>query len=109
MTNDATRATAEAMPEINRRRFLLNTATAGASLAVAAPAVAAEPEMTPREQAIWHLRELERLAREDGGSTVVVQLLSTYTCNEDVRMIGIHPSGRLTWDDNMFVPKGGAA
>ena len=41
-TNAATRATAEAVPEINRRRFLTGTAIAGASVAVAVPAVAAE-------------------------------------------------------------------
>lgn len=45
MTNDATRATATALPEINRRRFLLNTTLAGAAVAVAAPvAAAADPD-----------------------------------------------------------------
>lgn len=41
MTTDATRANAEALPEINRRRFLLNTTMAGAAAAVAAPVAAA--------------------------------------------------------------------
>ncbi|MHA6645055.1 twin-arginine translocation signal domain-containing protein [Mesorhizobium sp. A623] len=109
MTNDATRATAEAMPTINRRRFLLHTATTGAALAVAVPATAAEPELSPREQAIWHMRELGRLVREGGGQDVVVQAIGKYTCNEDCRLIGIHFSGRLTCDDNMFAPKGDAS
>jgi hypothetical protein len=65
--------------------------------------------MTPREQAIWHMRELERLIRADGGSRVVVQASGIYTSIEDCRFIGIHLSGRLTCDDNLFVPKGGAA
>ncbi|MHA6643425.1 hypothetical protein [Mesorhizobium sp. A623] len=96
-------------PEINRRCFLLHTATAGAALAVAVPAVAAESEMTTRERVIWHMRELERLIREDGGTRAVVQASGIYTSNEDCRFIGIHLSGRLTCDDNMFAPKGGAS
>jgi hypothetical protein len=35
------------MPEISRRRFLINTATAGAAVAVVAPVVAAESEIHP--------------------------------------------------------------
>ncbi|MHA6686893.1 twin-arginine translocation signal domain-containing protein [Mesorhizobium sp. A556] len=111
-SNDATRATAEAMPEINRRRFLLNTATAGAALAVAVPAVPAvadEPEMTSREQAIWHLRELERLVREDGGWDTAIMAIAKYANHQDCRMIGIRPSGCLTRDDNMFALEGDAA
>lgn len=49
-TNDATRANAKALPEISRRRFLLNTTMAGAVVAVASPVAAAEPEMTPLER-----------------------------------------------------------
>ena len=95
---------------ITRRLFLRNTAAAGAVAAtVTAPVAAAEPEMTIRERAIWHMREIERLVREDGGETVVVQAIGTYTSNDDCRMIAIRPSGRLCCDDNMFARKGGEA
>lgn len=105
MTSDATRANAKALPEINRRRFLLNTTMAGAAVAVAAPAAAAEPEMTLRELAIWHVRELERLVREDGGWDIAVMAIAKYANHQDCRMISVRPSGRLTCDDNMFAGK----
>ena len=47
MTNDVTRATAEALPEINRRRFLLNTTMAGAAVVVTTPVAAAQPDVHP--------------------------------------------------------------
>lgn len=63
---------------ITRRLFLRNSATAGAVAATVAIPVAveaaAEPEMTIRERAIWHMRELERLAMEDGASGAMVVL-----------------------------------
>jgi hypothetical protein len=89
---------------MDRRTFLRTAPVVG--LAIATPAIAAEPERTPRERAIWHLREVERLVREDGGQKVVVQAIGTYTSNEDCRFIGIHHSGRLTCDDNMFAEVG---
>lgn len=159
-TNDATRATAEAMPEISRRRFLLNATMAGAAVAVAAPVAAAEPEvhplarlhelheeasalmavqnehfggewelriraphdrcpviyksldaereMTPREQAIWHMRELERLMRLDGAEKIHVAVIATYGPG-DLRGLAIQDSGKLHDPDNMFARKGGAA
>ncbi|MFU0504036.1 hypothetical protein [Pseudaminobacter sp. NGMCC 1.201702] len=69
---DDAQSTASALREISRRRFLLNTAMAGAAVAVAAPAVAAEPEMTPREKVIWHVQELVRLARAGGAGSVTI-------------------------------------
>jgi hypothetical protein len=130
MPNNTVRASGEAMPEINRRRFLLNATITGAAVAVAAPAVAAEPEahplarlralheeasdlmaahnehmggewelriraphdrvpviyknltaereMTPRERAIWHMRELERLAIDDGARSAMVMLTGRF-------------------------------
>jgi hypothetical protein len=52
MPNNAVRAGGEAMPEINRRRFLLCTTMTGAAVVVAAPAAATE---TPNERAarLW--------------------------------------------------------
>lgn len=78
MTNDATRATAETLPEINRRRFLLNTASVASAVAIVTPVNADEPEMTPYEQAIWHIRELERLIAEDGGSHPIILVQGKY-------------------------------
>jgi hypothetical protein len=109
MPNNPVRASGEAMPAINRRNFLRKSVLASAVVAVAAPVVAAEPEMTSREQAIWHLRELERLVREDGGWDAAIMAIAKYTNHEDCRMISVRPSGRLTCDDNMFAPKGGDA
>lgn len=65
-------------PEINRRRLLggivaasAASAVAGGSVAIAAtyePAVA----MTPRELVLWHIYELERLAKEDGADEAMI-------------------------------------
>ncbi|KQZ87356.1 hypothetical protein ASD64_19975 [Mesorhizobium sp. Root157] len=108
MTNDATRATATALPEINRRRFLITTATAGAAVAVAAPVVAAEPEMTALEKAEWHIRELRRLVSEDGGKRATVMAVADYgdgIGHNGCRAIGITGDGRLKNDDGMFARK----
>lgn len=92
MTNDATRASATALPEISRRHFLTKAATAGAAVAVAAPVVASEPEIPlltrlhehyeeasrPRELAIWHMRELERLAHNDGADEAMVTVVGRF-------------------------------
>lgn len=95
---------------VSRRLFLRHAAAAGAIAATtSAPAAKAEPQMTPREQAIWHLRELERLVREDGGWDAAIMAIAKYTGHEDCRMISVRPSGRLTCDDNMFAPRGGEA
>lgn len=63
---------------VTRRLFLRHTAAATAVAATVAIPVAveaaAEPEMTIRERAIWHMRELERLAMEDGASGAMVVL-----------------------------------
>lgn len=109
MTENSTAA-----PEINRRRFLLNTATAGAALALAAPAVAAEQEMTVREQAIWHMRELERLAKSTGAETVSVMVVGhSYGGKagyEHCKSIQIMAGDRGLIDlDHMFDQKGVAA
>ncbi|MGB3897012.1 MAG: hypothetical protein WA973_00480 [Mesorhizobium sp.] len=116
-------------PEISRRRFLLNTSMAGAAVAVAAAPVAAaepKPKGSPYEplvfaedrvnmwehpvpsrweRAVWHLRELERLANEDGASNVVVQVIGSYSGNRDCRSLGIHYSGRLIDTQGMFAGK----
>ena len=95
---------------ITRRLFLRNTAAAGAVAAtVAAPAVAAEPEMTIRERALWHMRELERLLFEDGADKAYVTVVGMYTSPDDCKLLGIYPGGRLGDRDGLFAQKGGAA
>jgi hypothetical protein len=103
-------------PEINRRSLLGSiaavsaaSAVAGATAAVAASYEPAEPAKTPREQAIWHLRELERLVQEDGGWDTTVIVIGKYTSHQDCRMISIRYNGKLQCDDNMLAAKGGAA
>lgn len=59
MTRNRTRASAEGLPEINRRRFLFNTASAGAMMASATvPAMAVQP-VDPKERIAAAVRELE--------------------------------------------------
>ncbi len=113
MTNDATRATAKALPEINRRRFLLNTASVASAVAIVTPVNADEPEMTPREQAIWHMRELERLATEDGAAqvAVIISARKDFLDHSDQQLLMIDCRGNI--DDRhatrLFEAKGGAA
>jgi hypothetical protein len=96
---------------INRRRFLLNTTMAGAAVAVAAPVAAAEPEMTPHEKAVWHMRELERLAYEDGAAkvTMIVIAYQDIAIRSQVKSIMIDFQGNLRDDEGLFASKGGDA
>lgn len=73
-SNDATRASTEAMPEINRRRFLTGAAGTATAAAVAIPAAAVEPEMTQAERLRWHVHEIAKLLRDDGAGTPLVIL-----------------------------------
>lgn len=100
---------------ITRRLFIRNTAAVGAvGATVAVPATAeAAPERTPHEQAIWHIRELERLVAEDGGITTYIAVMGHYGeyaggRDTECRAILSH-DGRLDDVDGMFVMKGGAA
>ncbi len=104
------------MKNITRRIFLRDTVTAGAAIAVVAPATAAEPEMTPREQAIWHMRELERLAIEDGARSAMVTFVGRYWEPDfSCKTFMIDKDGTFIDFDQkeglpaMFAPKGGAA
>ncbi len=110
---DATRATAEALPGINRRRFLLNTAVIGASATVAASTVPADPEMTPREQAIWHMRELERLAAEDGAAqvAVIISARKDFSDHSDQQLLMIDCRGNIDdrYATRLFAAEGGEA
>lgn len=101
-TTEAAPVTGTPLPKIGRRAEMARQAQLSAFIDKVM-----EPQllMTPREQAIWHLRELEQLLRDDGGKEITVTAIGTYSSNEDCRLIGIHYSGRLTCDDNMFVGK----
>ncbi len=89
---------------ITRRLFLRNTAVAGAvGATVAAPALAqgSEPR-TPRDQAIWHMREIERLMFEHGADTVHLCAIGTYGHHDNCRLIGIHHDGFVMDRDGVF-------
>jgi hypothetical protein len=112
MPNSTVGANGEAMPKINRRRFLLNTTMAGAAVAVAAPAAAAEPEMTTHEKAVWHIRELERLVRECGMEKVTVMVIGVpfgSASFRDFKVISLNYEGTIRADDGLFVVEGGEA
>ncbi|MEI5680526.1 MULTISPECIES: hypothetical protein [unclassified Mesorhizobium] len=106
MPNITVRAAAEGLPSINRRIFLRGTAALGAmSATVAAPAFAAEPETTIHERAIWHMRELERLAVEDGAGSAMVMVVGR-PCHgqyKGFKTMLIDHHGNLRDDDSMFV------
>lgn len=98
---------------ITRRLFLRHGAAATAVAAtVALPtvveAVAVEPVLTIRERAIWHMRELERLAMEDGASgamvTVVGRPASYGKCGtySGFKTMMVDHRGVLHDDDGMF-------
>lgn len=109
---DATRATTDALPAINRRRFLLNTASAASAVAIGTPVHADEPEMTPREQAIWHMRELERLATEDGAASaaVILSVRKDYDGRSEHQLLMIDNKGNVEdgHAGRLFASKGGA-
>lgn len=100
---------------ITRRLFIRNTAAVGAvGAAVATPAaVDAAPERTPHEQALWHIRELERLVFEDGALDCHIFVGGHYSeyiegRTRDVRAISLHRGG-LVDKDGLFAAKGGEA
>lgn len=89
------------MNAISRRLFLHNASAAGAAALVAAPA-AAEPN--PHQLALWHMYELERLAKEDGAGLVAVMLIGHARADgyEHTKMLLLKPSGGMDDQDGMF-------
>lgn len=91
---------------ISRRLFLRSTAAAGAVGAVATPAVAAELRLSPRDQALWHMRELERLAKEAGASSAAIIVAGRGQFNggnpNEHRLMMIDHSGKIDEKDSMF-------
>lgn len=92
---------------ISRRLFLRNTAAAGAvGTTITAPAGAAEVRLSRRDQAIWHMRELERLAKEAGATSASVILAGRGRFNgagtKKHPLLLINHSGELDDNDRMF-------
>lgn len=110
-------AAAEGMPAINRRRLLggivaasAASAVAGGSVAFAATVQPDEPKLTRSELANWHMRELERLVQEDGGSKVNILVTGDYRDNSGYRGCRLSAiiDGRCQNKNGMFAEKGGA-
>lgn len=99
---------------ITRRLFLRSTAAAGAAATVAVPvAQAARPEMTSREQAKWHMEELERLTLADGASeaTIIVcgHAYGGLSGHENGKSIALHPGKKWGSIGGMFAVEGAAS
>lgn len=91
---------------ISRRLFLRNTAASSAVGAVATQAVAADVSLSPRDQALWHMRELERLAKEAGASSAAIIVAGRGQFNggnpNEHRLMMINHSGEIDEKDSMF-------
>ena len=89
---------------ITRRLFLSQSAAAAAVGDVVAAPAAAEPELMPREWALWHMRELEQLAKADGAGEVCIILSGRpseggYT---EMKMLILKHDGSLIDEEGMF-------
>jgi hypothetical protein len=113
MPNTLVQAAAEGLPKITRRLFLRNTAAVAGVATIATVAVADEaplPTRTAKEEAIWHLRELERLLKEDGAKRYVVMVVgNNYSDGHGAKCIQITEDAFRDDDSGMFAPKGGDA
>lgn len=91
---------------ISRRLFLRNTAAAGAVGAVATPAAAAEVSLSPRDQVVWHMRELERLIKEAGANSAAIIVVGRGQFSggrpNEHRCLLINHSGEINEEDSMF-------
>lgn len=93
---------------ITRRLFLRNTAAAGAAGVTVAP-VGAAPLRTPREQAIWHMQQLERLVIESGAHGTMIAITGFRVHGSSSRSI-IFQTGDDLWDEQgLFAAQGGDA
>lgn len=87
---------------VTRRLFIRNAAAAGAvGATVAAATVEAAPVLTRHEQAIWHIRELERLIREDGGSLPLIFVQGRYGPS-DLGALCLNLEGEMKDDGDIF-------
>lgn len=113
MPNMLVQAAAEGLPKLTRRLFLRNTAAVAGVATIATVAVADEgplPTRTAKEEAIWHLRELKRLMKEDGAKRYCVMVVGNdYSDRRGVRCIQICEDEFRDDDRGMFGTKGGDA
>lgn len=87
---------------ITRRLFIRNAAAVCAvGATVTAATVEAAPERTPHEQAIWHIRELERLIAEDGGSKPIIFVQGKYGPS-DYRALCLTDEGGMKGEGDIF-------
>jgi hypothetical protein len=90
------------------RRLFLRNAAAGAAVAVtvAAPvaveAAAPEPQKSAHEQAMWHMQELARLVREDGGRSSSVMLVKRNAPGELSQMMILKHDGTFDRQNDLF-------
>jgi hypothetical protein len=83
---------------LSRRLFL------AAPAAVALPAVAkAEPPKSAHEQAVWHMQELARLVREDGGRSSSVMVVKRNAPGELSEMMILKHDGTFDRQNDLFL------
>lgn len=112
MPNTLVQAAAEGLPKITRRLFLRSTAVVAGvgTIATVAEAEATAPARTAKEEAIWLLRKLERLLKEDGATRYVVMVVGNdYPDGSGPKCIQICDDAFRDDDRGMFVTKGGEA
>lgn len=83
---------------ITRRLFIRNTAAVGAVGATMAAPAAASPIKSLREQALWHMRELERLAIEDGAQSAMIAVTGFRYAGASSRTMIMQTDTEL-WDE----------
>ena len=91
---------------LTRRLFLGSTVALGAGSARAATVTQPAP-LSPRETALWHMRELERSVREDGASSVMISIAGFRYAGAGTRTV-IYQSNQELWDEQGMFTKGGA-
>lgn len=91
------------------RRIFLGGSVAGFAGIPLASNIAPIGVRSLREQAIWHMRELERLTLESGAGEVNIVVLGDGVSYPEIRMLKIRSGGSLVDSDGMFALEGGAA
>lgn len=95
------------MTIINRRAALGGVA----AVSFGASASMAQPAMSPREAALWHMRELERLVIADGAVTTGIIVCGHYRngAKQEGTKVLIVRNGVVTYADDDMLAHGGEA
>lgn len=115
MPNTPVQAAAEGLPKITRRLFLRNGAAVAGAATVASVAQAEAQQMAPTrtavEEVVWHMRELERLMKEDGAGRYCVMVVGNdYPDRLGAKCMQITDDGPFHGPTKgMFASKGGDA